>query len=348
MGIGATIFMMIFFPLNTLLFFNQNSIVLGIQAKTKEGSIEELKEKNTLIVTENDIEKKDEIKILKTQASDSPKYQPVRKNDIADLKLPQAHASVILDADTGTILHYNQGREQRQIASLTKIMTAVLVMEKIENLDDFVTIDEEAVYAEGTKIGCPRSGYCISQRLKVGEKISAKNLLKAMLMNSANDAAIALAKHISGTQENFVKVMNQKAKDLGLVDTNFCTASGLEIDGIEKECFSSAYDIARIASYSLRYDLMWKMFRLPNNTEITSYDGEIKHTILNTDLILDELPDVIGGKTGFTPLAGYSLLMAISDPSQKHRIITVLLNDPTRWQDIKLASNWAFNSHIWQ
>ncbi|EKE11982.1 MAG: hypothetical protein ACD_14C00052G0007, partial [uncultured bacterium] len=165
---------------------------------------------------------------------------------------------------------------------------------------------------------------------------------------SANDAAIALAKHMSGTQESFAEVMNLKAKQLGLSNTHFCTASGLEIDGRESECYSSAYDIGRIAAYSMRYDYIWKVFRQPSNTKVASMDGNLVHTILNTDLILNEVPDVIGGKTGFTPLAGYSLLMGATDPTGKHRIIAVLLDDSHRWQDIRTAIDWTFKAYTWQ
>jgi D-alanyl-D-alanine carboxypeptidase len=77
-------------------------------------------------------------------------------------------------------------------------------------------------------------------------------------------------------------------------------------------------------------------------------DGRIEHTILNTDLVLDQIPHVLGGKTGFTPMAGYSLMMAVSDPSTKHRIIVVVLDDPNRWQDIRIAIDWTFNSYRWQ
>jgi D-alanyl-D-alanine carboxypeptidase len=345
MGIGATILMIVFFPLNSFL-LAQESLSGGkqVQADVITG-IQNVQGPAAGIET---AKKKEFLKQSKAQAVDSPEYQPVRLAGIKDLVVPGAHASVIIDADTGTIMHYNDGRTQRQVASLTKLMTAVLVLEKIKNLDEEVTIDEEAVYAEGTKIGCPRTGYCISQRLKVGEKISARSLLQATLMNSANDAAIALGKHIALSQDAFADLMNKKAKDLGLADTHFCTPSGLELEGRESECYSSAYDIARIAAYSMRYDMIWKMFRLPNNSTITSADGKITHTILNTDLALDQMPNVLGGKTGFTPLAGYSLLMAVSDPSTKHRIIAVVLDDNTRWLDIKTMISWTFDSYVWK
>lgn len=273
---------------------------------------------------------------------------PIRKEAAADLAIPNAHSSLILDVESGTILHFENGRERRQIASLTKLMTAVLVMEKVKDLDEQVVIDGDAVYAEGTKIGCPRSGYCISPRLKVGEKITVINLLKAMLMNSANDAAIALAKHISGSEEKFVELMDKKAESLNLPDTHFCTASGLEIEGKEAECHSSAYDIARIAAYSMKYDLIWEIFRLPSNITVASADGTCSHQILNTDLVLDQIPNCLGGKTGFTPLAGHSLLLAASDNAKKHKIVAVVLDDPYRWQDIRKMIDWVFGAYEWK
>ncbi|EKD46704.1 MAG: hypothetical protein ACD_67C00106G0001 [uncultured bacterium] len=345
MSIGAILLMIMFFPLNSFLFF-QESLISSNLVKADFSSDEKSIQG---IVAGAEIMKVEQ-PAPKAQAVEIPEFQPYRKDGVKDLVIPGAHASVIIDADTGTIFHYNNGRTQRQIASLTKLMTAVLVMEKVKNLDELVTIDEEAVYADGTKIGCPRSGYCISPRLKIGEKISVRNLLQAMLMNSANDAAIALAKHISGTQEKFTDLMDAKAKELGLVDTNFCTASGLDLDDevAASNCYSSAYDIARIGAYSLRFDTIWKISRLPSNSIISSADGKIQHTILNTDQLLDQMPNIIGAKTGFTPMAGYSLLMAVADPTTKHRIIAVVLDDITRWQDIKTMVNWTFDSYTWR
>lgn len=275
-------------------------------------------------------------------------YTPVKKEQSGELSIPRAHASVILDADSGVILHFENGKEERQIASLTKIMTAVLVAENIKDLEnEVVTIDEDAVYADGTKIGCPSSGNCIGTRLKIGEKISAMSLLKAMLMNSANDSAIALGKHIGGTEEKFAQMMNEKARELGLKNTNFCTASGLEIDGKEKECYSSAYDIARIAAFSMRYKIIWDTFKI-RDTKVFSVDGTISHDIMNTNRLLDEMPECLGTKTGFTPLAGKSLMLAAEDKTKKHRIIAVILNDPYMWEDIREMVYWSFNSYIWQ
>jgi len=290
----------------------------------------------------------DSANLLSQYSFPIPVYSPVKKEGISDLHIPNAHSSIVIDVDSGTILHYNKGEEERQIASLTKMMTAVLVVENIEDLEnEKVVIDEEAVYAEGTRIGCPRTGYCVGTRLKVGEVISAKELLKAMLMNSANDSAIALAKHIGGTQEKFAKIMNEKAGEMGLKNSNFCTPSGLEITGKEDQCYSSAYDIARIAAYSMKYSVIWDIFKIPNTT-IYSFDNKISHEILNTNAVLEEMPECLGAKTGFTPLAGRSLMMAATDKLKKHKVIAVLLDDPYRWGDAKEMINWAFNSYEWK
>ncbi|MFZ2154117.1 MAG: hypothetical protein WAV16_02690 [Candidatus Moraniibacteriota bacterium] len=275
-------------------------------------------------------------------------YLPVKNEYSPELEIFRAHSSIILDADSGTILHYNNGKEERQIASLTKIMTAVLVVENIDDLEkEAVTIDEEAVFADGTKIGCPSSGNCIGNRLRVGEVISAGSLFKAMLMNSANDSAIALGKHIAGSQENFAQMMNDRAKEMGLNNSNFCTPSGLELEGRETECYSSAYDIARITAFSMQYKVIWDTFKI-RDTKVYSMDGKISHDIMNTNRLLDEMPECLGTKTGFTPLAGKSLMLAAQDSTKKHKIIAVVLNDPYMWEDIREMAHWAFNSYTWQ
>lgn len=271
---------------------------------------------------------------------------PVRMNNLPDLKL-WAGSSVAIDVDSGNILHYDDGRKRTQIASLTKMMTAVLVMENIKDLDESVTIQKEALNLAGTIVGCPTSTFCNGNRMYAGEKVHAKDLLKAMLMNSANDAAAALAIHIAGSEKKFVGMMNEKAESLGLKDTHFCTASGLELDGQEDQCYSSAYDIARIAAHSLRHEMIWDVMKISDG-RFYSVDGKYTHELKNTDQLLDTLPNCIGGKTGFTPLAGKSLLLGATDATGKHKIISVLLNDENRWEDMRLLVGWIDQNYKWQ
>jgi len=273
-------------------------------------------------------------------------FIPTRKPDYADVKI-WSGSSVVIDVDSGTLLEYADGRKKTQIASLTKIMTAVLTVENVKDLDEEVIITPAVLNVYGTTVGCPTSVFCNSQKLVAGEKISVKNLLMAMLLDSANDAATALGVHVGGTSQGFVDMMNAKAKELGLKDTHFCTPSGLEIDGEEDQCYSSAYDIARIAAYSLKHELIWDIMRTKEAT-VTSADGKWVHQLKNTDMLLEQMADCLGGKTGFTPLAGKSLLLAAIDPTGKHRIIAVILNDESRWTDMKTLVAWTFDNYEWK
>ncbi|HCP08373.1 MAG TPA: hypothetical protein DIT25_01070 [Candidatus Moranbacteria bacterium] len=273
-------------------------------------------------------------------------FIPVRKNNVPDVRL-WAGSAVAIDVDSGTILHYENGRKRTQIASLTKMMTAVVVVENLKDLEEEVTITKEALNVPGTRVGCPSTTLCNSNRMYAGEKIKAVDILKALLMNSANDAANALAIHTAGSVKDFVGMMNEKAREIGLKDTNFCTPSGLEIDGKEDQCYSTAYDIARISAYSLQYEKIWEIMRIPEG-RFYSTDGKYMHELKNTDILLDTLPNCIGGKTGFTPLAGRSLMMAMNDPTRKHRVIAVVLDDPKRWENIKFLSGWIFDNYSWR
>lgn len=278
----------------------------------------------------------------------SSEFRPLRKDGVGYYTVPTAHAAVILDAATGISLLEQDADEHRAIASITKLMTTMIAVEETDDLDDPVTISETAVYAEGTRVGCPRSGFCNGERLHVGERISVRNLLKAALMNSANDAAIALAEHVSGSQEEFVKLMNRRSQELGLANTRFCTASGLELDDevAESKCHSSARDVAKIAAYALRYDILWTTMRT-EKTFISSVDGRYEHEIFNTDRLLG-YTNLLGTKTGFTPRAGYSLLAVAGDPGKgEHRLIAVVLDDSSRWQSIQDMFSWGFGSYEW-
>lgn len=274
-------------------------------------------------------------------------FQPEFKEYSPRINIVTAHASIIVDAESGKVLYARNADEKRQIASLTKLFTATIVMEQVEDLEELVTIDEDAVYSIGTRVGCPRSGFCNGVRLKVGEEISVRNLLKAALMNSANDAAIALGNHVGKTEAGFAKIMNARAKELGLSNSHFCTPSGLEPDGRETECYSSAADIAKIAVHALSFPEIWEIMRL-EKTFITSADGELTHEIFNTDQLLGSFPTLLGTKTGFTPLAGYSLLAVATDPTRKHKVVAVVLDDQSRWQSIRSMFDWSFQAFDWK
>lgn len=275
-------------------------------------------------------------------------YQPIPKRDWGVFAVPTAHAAIILDVASGNILYEQGAHQHRQIASLTKLYTALLTREHIKNLDEVATITQEVIdVTDGTRVGCPRSGFCTGTRLQLGEKLTVRDLLKASLMNSTNDGATALGVHVGGSVEGFVKMMNDHMLELGLTDSHFCTPSGLEIDGRESECYSSAHDIARIAALALKYPELWDIMRIESAT-ITSIDGQYSHEIINTDKILGQVPNLLGTKTGFTPFAGYSLLAAVSDYKGERKIVAVVLDDQSRWESIRTMFDWSYQAHDWK
>jgi D-alanyl-D-alanine carboxypeptidase len=284
--------------------------------------------------------------VLNENRSLALSFRPVKKPYALDLSISSAHAAVILDADSGTILYDHNADTKRQVASLTKMLTSLIVIERIRNLDEPVTIGDE-IFVDGTRIGCPRSGFCNGERLKIGEQVSVRHLLEAMLMNSANDAATALGKHVGGTANAFAKIMNERARELGLSDSHFCTPSGLETDGHETDCYSTAHDMAIIASQALKHPILWEIMRGEKMT-FTSIDGKYEHEIFNTDELLGQFPNLLGTKTGFTPLAGHSLLAAATNDDGKHPVIAVVLDDTTRFESIRSMFHWSFGAFDWK
>ncbi|HHX58812.1 MAG TPA: D-alanyl-D-alanine carboxypeptidase [Candidatus Moranbacteria bacterium] len=272
---------------------------------------------------------------------------PIRKEGYGQTYSRSA-AGVAIDAKTGTILYEQSATERMPIASLTKVMTAIIVLERISDLDNtIITIDREATLAEPSKIGCATSVNCDSNLLQVGEKISARNLFDAMLIGSTNDAAIALGKHVAGSQGEFARLMNQKAQELGLKNTKFCNPSGLDPDDLSEQCYSTAYDFARISAYSLKYKEIWRAFRM-SEKDFYSVDGKISHNVKNTNKLLEEMPNCDGAKTGFTFEAGRTLMMTAHHPNNKNiKVVAVILNNNYRWDDISEIFRWCFEAYQW-
>lgn len=254
---------------------------------------------------------------------------PVLKNNAESLIL-LAEAAVAFDVDSDIVLFSQQAKERKPIASLTKLMTAVVVLENAQ-LNEVVTISKEAIDTEGC--------FC---DFKVGEKLSVKDVLHIMLLQSNNDASVALAEHIGGSTANFVVMMNQKAADLGMKDTIFSCPNGLDDDGN----FSTAYDMAQLADYALEKLLLWDILRIQEEI-VSSIDGLQQHYLKNTNTLLKYSADVLGGKTGYTEGAGECLLLVVQHPENKHRIISVVLNAQDRFADSQKLFEWVFTNYRW-
>ncbi len=279
-----------------------------------------------------------------------PVYKPVKKDNYQNLFVENAHAAIVFDADSGTILWEKNATAHRSIASITKLVTAMIVIDRMRDIDEVVTIPGDVIAIEGTTVGCPTSVICNSPRFFPGEKVRLRDLLRSALIFSANDAATILGLHVAGSEEAFADLMNARMKEIGAGNTHFCRPSGLELDGNEEACYSSAYDVARVMAHlhqHKKYDVLWEMMRTKEMT-FTDVDNTVVHELKNTNRLIGEMEHLVGAKTGFTPRAGYCLALAAEDKTQTHTVISVVLGDYQRFIDIEDMTTWAFDNYEWR
>lgn len=248
-------------------------------------------------------------------------------------------AYCLIDVESAKILIGRNETTKMPVASTTKIATAVVVVENYsERLKDVVTITPKMVNVEETTI-----------KLRVGEKITVENLLNGLLINSGNDAALALAEYFGG-KAKFIEEMNQKVIQIGLETTKFQDPAGLNDDG-----YSTAKDMAILGAYALRNEIIASIVRTPEKI-ITSVDGKITHELTNSNRMVRSeeslyLPYAIGIKTGFTYAAGHVLVSAAE--KDKHRIVAVVLNTfedttPASAKESKKLLEWGLTNWSWK
>lgn len=203
-----------------------------------------------------------------------------------------SRAAIVYDRNSGMILYGKNENEKRKMASTTKIMTAILVIEN-SNLKDIVTVSSKSAETGGSRLG-----------LHKDDKISVADLLYGLMLCSGNDAAVALAEHISGSVENFAILMNQKACKIGLKSSHFVTPHGLD----NEEHYTTAYELAILTNYALKNDIFRKYVGTKSQTiTINTYSK----TLNNTNELLGYLDGVYGVKTGFTNGANRCLVTAV-------------------------------------
>lgn len=226
-----------------------------------------------------------------------------------------AQACIVYCADNCRVLYGHDIHEKRPIASITKIMTAIICLEYAAANDKAVRITEQ-MYAEGS-----------SMYLKAGEIIRLSELVKGMLAVSGNDAANAAAIAVAGSKEAFAELMNQKAADLGMKNTHFVTPSGLD----DSQHYSSAYDMALLCSYAMEKESFCSIVSEQNLIAEYIYpEGKTQH-LHNHNRLLSVCPGCIGIKTGFTKKAGRTLTSCAERDGI--RLVAVTLDDGNDWQD---------------
>lgn len=259
----------------------------------------------------------------------------VKAEETEDLA-PNAKSAIMIEASTGEILFQKNKDEKLAPASMTKMMSMLLIMEEIENgnlkWNEMITTSEKASSMGGSQIF-----------LKVGEKMTVEDLLKGVAIASGNDAVVALAERVSGSEEQFVKRMNTRAQDLGLKNTNFINATGLTADNH----YSTAYDMSLIAKELVKHE---KILEFTSTYEdYLRKDTKSPFWLVNTNRLVRFKEGVDGLKTGFTDEAGYCLTATMKKDNM--RLITVVMkeeNTSKRSADTTKMLDYGFNIYMVQ
>ena len=246
---------------------------------------------------------------------------------------PNAISAIIIEASTGTVIYNKNEHEKLAPASMTKMMGLLLIMEQIEkgNLkwDEMVTASSNASSMGGSQIF-----------LETGEQMTVEELVKGISIASGNDAMVAMAEKIAGTEEAFVELMNKKASELGLKNTNFKNCTGLDAENH----YSSANDMAIIAKELVKHD---KILEFSGTYEDYIREGTDKSFwLVNTNKLVRFYQGVDGLKTGYTSTAGYCLTATAKRNGM--RLITVVMNEPdstTRNSETTAMLDYGFNMY---
>lgn len=245
--------------------------------------------------------------------------------------IPNAVSGVLMEEETGTIIYEKEKDKQVAVASMTKMVAQIIILESIESKkikwDDVVTVSKNASDMGGSQI-----------YLAANEKMTVRDLFKGISMASANDAVVAMAEYISGTEDKFVKKMNDKVKSLGLKNTVFKNSTGLDEEGH----FSSAYDMAIIAKELLKHEEILKFSSVYEDYLRT--DTPNKFWLVNTNKLIHSYPGSDGLKTGHTDNAKYCI--AATAKRDGMRLIAIVLGEEdakVRNEETSKLLDYGFN-----
>ncbi|AST98691.1 D-alanyl-D-alanine carboxypeptidase family protein [Shouchella clausii] len=234
-------------------------------------------------------------------------------------------AAILMEQSSGRVLYSKNEHQPLKIASITKIMTAILAIES-GKLDETVTVSKRAEGTEGSSL-----------YLVVGEKLTLRDLVYGLMLRSGNDAAIAIAEHVGGSVEGFVFLMNEKAEEIGMSNTLFRNPHGLDTD---EDHLSSAYDMALLTQYAMENE----EYREISSTKDYRSKGDKVRVFHNKNRLLTEKYSYsTGGKTGYTKLAKRTLVSTASKDGLD--LIAVTLNAPDDWDDHMHMFNWGFDHY---
>ncbi|NDI34286.1 D-alanyl-D-alanine carboxypeptidase family protein [Chengkuizengella sediminis] len=246
---------------------------------------------------------------------------------------PNSHSAMLIDADTGTIIYEKNAHDRLPPASITKVMTMLLIMEALDSgkiqKDEMVRTSELAASMGGSQIF-----------LEVGEEMSVEDMLKGIAMASGNDASVAMAEKIAGSEEMFVQMMNDRAKELGLENTHFENSNGLPAS----EHYSSAHDIAMMSKELLKHEMITQF--TSKYQDYLRKDTDDPFWLVNTNKLVRFYQGADGLKTGYTSEAKYCL--AATAKRNEMRVIAVVLGEPStksRNYEVSKLFDYAFSQY---
>jgi D-alanyl-D-alanine carboxypeptidase (penicillin-binding protein 5/6) len=257
-------------------------------------------------------------------------YFPLLNSSIPQ-PVVSAKSFLVLDTETERTLYSRSADQKLPVASLTKIMTAMVVLDSY-NLNDMVTVASGSVKVDNER-----------QDLYLGEQVSVIDLLQMMLIKSSNDAAYALAAHGQKSGIRLVEKMNEKAFQLGMANSLFFDPAGLEDDA-----YSTAQDLRKMMLYSFKnYNELWSITKIRNKA-VTSADGKFKHDLVSTNKLFDTITGIEGGKTGYTDGALGCMILITKVPNEDSEIISIVLGSTNRFGDTKALVDWIFTAYRWK
>lgn len=249
----------------------------------------------------------------------------------AEELLPNAKSGLLIEASTGEILYEKNKNEKVSVASMTKMVAQIIILENIEKgtltWDEKIKVSSNAAGMGGSQIW-----------LQPGEEMTVRDLMKGITMASANDATVAMAERIAGTEDAFVKQMNDKVKELGLKNTHFVNPTGLD----EENHYSSAYDMGLIAKELLKHEQILEFSKVYE--DYIRQDTPNKYWVVNTNKLVRFYEGADGLKTGFTDNAGYC--MAVTAKRDGMRLIAIVLGEASgkvRNQETSELLDYGFN-----
>lgn len=249
------------------------------------------------------------------------------KANVGPVPSIQASAAAVVNGDTGQLIWGKNPHDSLPPASMTKIMTALVTLEREHDLDRMVTSDVDAAQMVGDSV----------MGLRPQERLSLRDLLFGLLVPSGDDAALVIARAVGGSDDGFVALMNEEAQRLGLTDTHFVNPHGLDANGH----LSSPYDMIVIAREAMRYPL----FRQIVSTRHVVIHGRWTYDLTNTNYFLGRRPGVIGIKTGTTDLALHAITVA--DQQGNHVLYVTVMHTPDYVPDVSSLLDYFLANHQW-